>query len=414
MRIGVNCHLLQHNIGGMKQYFLTLFDELLNHDSENKYVLFWWLINECELHKLSSDRWRESSILVHDEKEILKYLDRFDVFFAPFGAMCPRPIPRPSVVMLPDVQEQFYPDFFSDEDLYVRELHFLSSTRMADRVVTLSEFSRNTLTRYHRISKEKVVVAYPSPDPRFHLGERYATWSGRPLPPDFIFFPAHLWPHKNHEGLLMALRILRRERGLVINALFTGLRVPGGYPLESKAVKYGVADQIHWLGFLPQEEIIYLFRKAKVLVFPSLFEGFGIPLVEAMATGCPVAASCTTSVPEVVGEAALLFDPTSPRSIAQAIERIWFDNRLRENLRTKGSERIKKFSTYMMAESHRRAFLEAQQSFSRRRFWLNRFVYDQWYRFWAENRKRQRAAVQMLLQLCGAVGLREEKSRPFL
>ncbi|HWW96019.1 MAG TPA: hypothetical protein VN375_21820, partial [Vicinamibacteria bacterium] len=107
MRIGVNCFLLQPNIGGIKQYFLTLFRNLLENDSENQYVFFWYEHNAGELANLGTDRWKEGAVPLTDQREVLSHLDKIDLYFCPLSALYPRPLPKPSVVSLPDIQEVF-------------------------------------------------------------------------------------------------------------------------------------------------------------------------------------------------------------------------------------------------------------------------------------------------------------------
>jgi glycosyltransferase involved in cell wall biosynthesis len=380
MRIGVNCFLLQPHIGGLKQYFLTLFDELLAHDRDNEYVFFWYPHNEGELAKLRSERWREHAIqLNYDQREMLAYLDRIDVYFCPFGALYPRPLPLPTAMTMVDIQEVFFPEFFTPDDRYNRDVHFASSTRMADRVITISEFSKATLVEHHRLRPSKVVVAHLSADECFYHAESVAAPPAAALPEQYIMFPANFWKHKNHDRLLQALRLLREERGLRVDAVFTGFEQANGYPLTARAQDYGIADQVHPLGYVTREELAYLYLHARALVFPSLFEGFGIPLVEAMATGCPVVASNTTSIPEVVGDAAVLFEPTAPSAIAEAVAQVWCDDSLRLRMVERGRRRAEAFSAARTAQAHLTAFAEAKVAYSRRRFQWNQHVYQHYY-----------------------------------
>jgi glycosyltransferase involved in cell wall biosynthesis len=381
MRIGVNCFLLQPHIGGLKQYFLTLFDELLAHDHENEYIFFWYPHNADELAKLRVDYWKERAIqLKYDQREVLAHLDRIDLYFCPFSALYPRPLPLPTVMTLVDIQEVFFPEFFAPDDRYMRDLHFSISTRMADRVLTISEFSKATLVEHHHLPQEKVVVAYLSADERFYRAEQVGQTLDRSLPQDFILFPANYWKHKNHDRLLQALRLLRDEYGLCVDAVFTGFEQSNGYQLVDKAQEYGIAEQVHPLGYISIEELAYLYRRAQMLVFPSLFEGFGIPLVEAMAAGCPIVTSNTTSIPEVVGDAAILFDPTVPGEIAAAIKRVWCDETLRQRMIEQGTRRAQNFSSARMAQAHLRAFSEAPKVYSYRRYLWNQRVYQYYHR----------------------------------
>jgi glycosyltransferase involved in cell wall biosynthesis len=396
MRIGVNCFLLQPNIGGIKQYFLTLFRNLLENDTENQYVFFWYEHNAAELANLGTERWKEGAVLLTDQREVLAHLDKIDLYFCPLSALYPRPLPKPSVVSLPDIQEVFYPEFFTKEDLYERDLHFPESTRMADRVLTLSEFSKQTMVQHHGLPPKKVIVAPISADPRFQRSEEIARPPAESLPEEFIFYPANFWMHKNHDGLLRALKVLKEERGLLVNVVLTGFPDTNGYPVEAKAVEYGVQKQVTRLGYVTVEEIAYLYRRARMLVFPSLFEGFGIPLLEAMTTGCPIAAADATSVPEVTGDVAVLFDPTSPASMAGAIERLWCEAGLRETLVAKGRVRAGQFSADRQLRAHLRAFVEAAHVYEYRDFLWKRWVYGPCRRTLLRLRWPERSAPTLL------------------
>src|SRR5439155_20501799 len=124
MRIGVNCFPLKAHIGGLKQYFIALFDWLFEHDDDNTYVFFYFKQNLEELSKLRSEKWKGAAILLEHQEAIRKHLDSLDVYFCPFGALWPRPASAPSVVTLVDIQEVFYPQFFTAEDLLNRAYHF--------------------------------------------------------------------------------------------------------------------------------------------------------------------------------------------------------------------------------------------------------------------------------------------------
>jgi glycosyltransferase involved in cell wall biosynthesis len=388
MRIGVNCYLLQPHIGGLKQYFLTLFRELLERDDGHEYVFFWYRQNAEELEQLGTDLWRRHAVLLEDQRQVLAHLDRIDLYFCPFGALYPRPVPRPTVMTLADIQEVFYPEFFTPADRYTRELHFPGSTRMADRVITHSEFSRRTIIEHHRLPPARVAVVHHYVDERYARSAEVARKPAAPLPARFVFYPANLWKHKNHDVLLRALRLLREERGRRLDLVLTGFGQDSGSPVAAMAEAHGVRDQVHALGYLAVEEIAYLYRRADMLVFPSLFEGFGIPLVEAMAAGCPVVAARATSIPEVTGDAAELFDPASPAALAAAIERVADDAAWRETLRTRGLRRAREFSAARMAEGHRAVFREAVQAYSPRVFLWRRWVTGYWHRVQLEWRWR--------------------------
>jgi glycosyltransferase involved in cell wall biosynthesis len=379
MRIGVNCFLLQENIGGLRQQFLRLFRELLDNDHENRYVFFYFEHNIQEMENIGNDKWKEEAILLKDQKEVIHHLDKIDLYFCPFNALWPRPVPLPSIVMLNDIQEKYYPQFFTSQDLKNRKYHYDESTRIADQVITVSQFSKESIAYHHNISKEKIHVAYLAPDK--HLNENSAKVESikSRLPDNFIFYPANRWLHKNHDNLLKALLILKKKHALTINCVFTGYDYDSGYPLDKKIVEYGLNEQVRSLGYVSKEEIAYIYKKANMLCFPSLFEGFGMPLVEAMSTGCPVVCSDAACMPEIVGDAGVFFDPSDPEDIADKIYTVWKDTDMQKMLITKGKQRAKKFSVKNLAARHLEVFNTAIQSYRRSRYWYYKYIYVPFY-----------------------------------
>jgi glycosyltransferase involved in cell wall biosynthesis len=381
MRIGVNCFPLRANIGGLKQYFITLFDWLLENDRDNEYVFFYSQHNLEELEKLRSDRWRSQSKLLSTQEEIENHLRGVDVYFCPFNSVWPRPAQLPSVVTLTDIQEVYYQHFFRKEDLYDRAWHYPSSTRAADRVVTISQFSKNSIARHHRLRSSKIIVAHLCADPSYFDSAAIAIPPNDPLPFDrYLFYPANRWAHKNHDTLLKALKLLKGS-GENANVVFTGFDIRGGYPVQEKAIEYGVAECVHMAGYVTVPQMAYLYQSAEMLVFPSLFEGFGMPPVEAMAAGCPAAVSTSSCLPEVCGDAAEYFDPNDAEEIARAICRIRKDPKRRADLITRGRKRAKDFSVESMAQAHIRAFQEAAASYSDLRSRWHKRIYQPYHKW---------------------------------
>jgi len=376
MRIGVNCFLLQKNIGGMRQYFFRLFRELLINDSENSYVFFYFRHNIKELENLGTDKWKDGAILLNNQGEVKLHFDKIDLYFCPFGALWPRPVPKPSVVGLSDIQEKFFPEFFTSQDMWSREMHYRPSTKAADQVITVSEFSKNSIAKFHRIPRDKIHVAYHAADEFFYSNESKIKEASIPLPERYIFYPANRWLHKNHDNLLKALAILKKDKSIAIDCVLTGFDYPNGYPLKKNIEAYGLTKQVHDLGYVSLDELKYIYQNAAMLCFPSLFEGFGMPLVEAMACGCPVACANVTSIPEVVGDAALLFNPHDPNDIAQCILKILSNDDTADKLREMGMERAKLFSQSKSAAKHLEIFKMAASSYQKRRYFYYRFIYE--------------------------------------
>src|SRR5581483_7723122 len=182
-----------------------------------------------------------------------------------------------------------------------------------------------------------------------------------PLPERFLFYPANLYPHKNHETLLQAMRLLR-ERGQDCACVLTGHPTDPGTPIEERIAAHGLHDRVFWLGHVAPAALRYLYEHAVALCFPSQFEGFGMPLVEAMHCGCPILATPVASIPEVVGDAGLLV-PQSAAALADAVERLLAEPRLREELIAKGHARARCFTGQALAKMTLRGIHDAVTRF---------------------------------------------------
>lgn len=154
----------------------------------------------------------------------------------------------------------------------------------------------------------------------------------------YFFYPAQFWTHKNHGRLLEAVKLLK-DRGIVVNFIFVGSEQNNERTVASRIAEYGLSGQIKILGYVSNEEMVWLYQHARALVMPTLLGPTNIPQLEAFELGCPVATSRIYAIPEQVGDAALLFDPESAEEIADAMERLWTDDDLCRQLIDKGKER---------------------------------------------------------------------------
>jgi len=271
-----------------------------------------------------------------------------DLLHHPFTFLSPIGSGIPSVLTFWDMQHEFFPEFFNPKELLARKRIYQASTEEADRIIVSSQFTAQCLVEKYGTAHDKISVVYTGYGPQFRVLDdqdgleriRKKYILDRP----FLFYPAATWPHKNHHNLMAALKILIVEHGFEGDLLFTGIaKQPHDQILED--IKHlGLASRIKVLGYIASDELPYLYNLARLLVFPSLFEGFGIPLVEAMACGCPVVCSNTTCLPEVIGDAGELIDPLSPEDMAEKIRMVWSDDAKREFMRQRGFERIKLFT----------------------------------------------------------------------
>ena len=376
MRIGINCLPIKHDMGGIKQYFNQLFTYLLKEDTDNCYIFFYSTINKKELSSIFSVGQSSNCkfISVKRHREIKQYLYLIDIYFCPFGSLYPRPLPVPTVVTLVDIQEVFFPQFFTKKDKLNRAFHYIGSTKMADIIITISEFSKDTIVKHHNIPPSKIIVSHLCADEKFYCSNHYKNSLQYDLPKQYIFYPANYWLHKNHDILLHALSWLKNHKSEKINLVLTGYEQQGGYPLRKKIEEFGLQNQINVLGYVSKEELIYLYKNASILVFPSLYEGFGIPLVEAMVSGCPILAANTTSLPEIGKNGACYFDPNSHIDLGIKILNILSDDIIREKLISRGYERARDFSVEKMAAIHLKAFRSSSIIFNHNKYLYNKYI----------------------------------------
>lgn len=249
----------------------------------------------------------------------------------PLTVMLPPRGGVPAAVTVHDLQHEVHPEFFSAAERAYRQFAYGRSIRAAAIVVAISEHVREAVIERYDLAPEVVATIHHGIDhERFRPGPEARE--------DFLLYPANNWPHKNHDRLLEAFAILRRSH--------PGLRLKltgGGH--ERRALPEGVES----LGRVPFADLPILYRTAAALVFPSLFEGFGQPPLEAMACGCPVAVSRATSLPEICGDAAEYFDPLAPGDIAAAVERLLAADRTHS---AKGLRQAAKYTWEASATAH--------------------------------------------------------------
>jgi glycosyltransferase involved in cell wall biosynthesis len=313
----------------------------------------------------SSGRWRRArhaAALARGRLELQVGRDRrfkqADVVHYP--ATLPIPATRkPHIVTLHDLQHHDLPQMFSAPQRWWRARAYDEPARNADLVITVSNHARDRIVEVLEIDSARIKVIHPGIDKLRFDGAGAAPRRDREsagLPEHYALYPASLWPHKNHRTLIEALALVEDER---LHLVLTGARYGREAELLAHADRYGVEGRVHHLGFVGDEAMPSLYRCATMLVFPSLYEGFGYPPLEAMACACPVTSSPDASLREVCGDAALFFDPDSPESIATAIDRLSSDGALRRSLVNAGLSNVARFDWKQAATAHALAYREA-------------------------------------------------------
>jgi glycosyltransferase involved in cell wall biosynthesis len=266
------------------------------------------------------------------------------------GYIHPDFAPLTNVLVMPDIQHEYCPEFFAPRDLDERRRVYTASAMRASHICAISEFTRQTLIERLGIPPERVTTVHLAADTAFHPGSAARRDAHRVLqkhglkPGDYLLFPGNTWPHKNHEAAFRALRILREGYGLDPLLVCTGSPKGAHGQLLAAIQEAGQGHRVRFLGYCPLDDMPALYEGARALVFPSLFEGFGLPLLEAMWCDCPIICSDVTSLPEIAGDAALLIDPRSPEALAHALCRVLTDDELRCGLIARGRQRVQAFS----------------------------------------------------------------------
>jgi glycosyltransferase involved in cell wall biosynthesis len=248
------------------------------------------------------------------------------LLFCPFTAPTYREGGTPVVCTIYDLQYAAYPQFFSVEDATQRERAFADAARHGTRLAAISEFTRQSAIGHGADAARIRAVPLRMRQDAAHAAPGDLPQRLGLQPRSYLLYPANFWKHKNHEMLLTAFAIAARG-GLPAAMKLVCTGAPGSRMewLRASAHAMGLGERVLFPGFVGEAEYAALLQGARALVFPSLYEGFGMPLIEAMAAGIPVACGNLTALPETAGGAALLFDPRDPVAIAAAMEELASD-----------------------------------------------------------------------------------------
>ncbi|MBI2028481.1 MAG: glycosyltransferase family 4 protein [Candidatus Levybacteria bacterium] len=353
---------------GSGEYCFELLLYLNKIDKKNKYIIFLPKTPTMDLPR-QSDSWRYRIVgpkrfwtIFGLSMEFLLRRSKVDVFFSPTHYL-PFFLPVKSAVSVLDVSFIHFPKLFKKKDLYQLKSWTAYSVRKASKVLTISLASKDDIIKTYNVSKEKVIVTYPGVKSeiqisKFETNAKFKMQNSKFLKDkygaegNYILFVGTLQPRKNIVRLIEAFSHI--SSSLIINPAS-----PAGRPLSLIIVgkkgwlyeeiletpkKLNIETKVKFLENISDEDLPYFYKNALCFVLPSLYEGFGLPILEAMRYGCPVITSNISSLPEAGGDAALYVDPLNVDDIAKKLELVINNEDLRKKLIKKGYEQVRKFS----------------------------------------------------------------------
>lgn len=369
MRIGIDCRMYSPAFTGIGRYVLELTENLLKIDNKNEYVLFF---NNPEYRYFKPKNERVKKVLVdaphYSFAEQIKFplimrKEKLDIMhFTHFNA--PILYNRPFIVTIHDLTLTLFPGQKMVAPLHRLAYHMVirHAVRKAKKVIAVSKNTKKDLSRYLNVPGKKVEVIYEGVNAEFReiKGHRLEIVRQKyDIKKPFLLYTGVFRSHKNLVNLIKAFNILRRNYKLDINLVITG-REDKFYPEVKEAIeKLNLKNDVILPGLVPEEDLISLYNSATVYVFPSLYEGFGLPPLEAMRCGTPVACSNASCMPEICGNAALFFSPHDINDMAKKIHKLCSDARIQKNFIKLGFEQVKKFSWEKMAEETLKLYNEA-------------------------------------------------------
>lgn len=360
MTIGIDARLYGAGHGGLGRYTQKLIEHLEKIDNANQYVVFLaadgfasYQPRNKNWRKVLADfrvyGWREQLIfpwLIKKQRLDLMHFTHFNVPFF-YGGRFLATIHDLIISHYPDSRATTLPPIIYKIKLFFYGLIVKAAARQAEKIIAVSKFSKNDIIKFLGVKAEKIAVIYegfdlPRPSGKAEdVLSRLGLSAQAGLAGDFLLYVGSAYPHKNLENLLLAFKkiaIPDLKLVLVGKSDFFYQR------LSEKIKEQGLVSKVVLAGRLADEELAVLYQKARVYVFSSLLEGFGLPALEAQQYGLPVAASTAGSLPEILGDSAIYFNPQDTKDMAQKINIILTDENLRQDLTRRGRENIKKYS----------------------------------------------------------------------
>lgn len=354
MRIGIDGRYITNHFPGIGRYTYNLARKLPELAPDTDFVLLHdprlpntrydveQLAGQDNLRLMSVDIPTRSLQEQYQLRSLEKALS-LDLLHSPYYVM-PYWVHCPSVVTMYDLIPMIYPQYLAPRGTaWIFRATASLATRRANHIIAISESTKRDLVRLLGASEKRITVTHLAADERFRpldsqqLEKTIGTYQ---LPERYILYLGINKPHKNLAFLLQVLRELRTEARLVL----AGKEDPRYLQVREETQRLGLEDRVVFLGDVPEKDLPIIYNGAEVFVFPSLYEGFGLPVLEAMACGTPVVCSNSSSLPEIVDDAAVTVDPQDTAAWVAALTEVLENQELRVELSAKGLAQAKKFS----------------------------------------------------------------------
>jgi len=350
MKIGIDAGVLREKTRGVGRYLANILErlpKLITNDQIYLYsprpILYQYRNSANWYYRYGTTLLPGSFWLQTQCKSYLKK-DKIETFFGPSHVL-PLNLPNTirKVLAVNDLVSVLYPKTMASYNLFIHKLFFRQSIISADHIVTMSEYTKNAIVRYFGIDKEKITIIYGGVNDKFrpyNKDEVFPIISQYGLKRPYFLSVGTLEPRKNYEVLLQAFKQLKVDYDLVIIGK-KGWKASNIFMITNSL---RLQDRVKILGYVKEDDLPLLYNGAEVFMFPSLYEGFGLPVLEALACGIPTISSNASSLPEIGGEAVKYFNPNSIDDLLKKMQEVLDSNELRKSLREKGVIQAKKFN----------------------------------------------------------------------
>lgn len=360
MKIGIEARWITYNKTGFGNYALNLLKELGNIDDKNEFLVY--LNSDFSNNEIFSKPNFKKRVIktppgiykhISIPLDIITKKRKFDFFHFLYNAPSLL-LPCPFILTIHDVSYKYIPNMLSKRNLLSINTQLLLNAKKASKIITVSESSKKDIINFYKIPEEKIKVIYEGVDDSFRPmngdQERRGIVEKYGLPSKFLLYVGTYLPHKNLETLLYAYHELRRNQKISQVLVLAGKKGRNYDVISHLISKLCLDKDVKTIGFVRDEDLPYIYNLSDLFIFPSIYEGFGLPLLEAMACGVPVISSDTSCLPEIGGNAALYFSPKEIEELARKIFSVITNKNLRNDLIARGFRRAKLFSWKTMAE----------------------------------------------------------------